>query len=233
MPNGTEALIHWRSTVEDAAKTGVIEPVVFADLDLENFFNSVEWPAIRASLRMHFPEASQVVEWEQREAGTMVLADGSEHSFNRGAEQGEPLGSLKAALPLGDARGRVAATRPQRVCDEWYIDDGQLVCAPAMLDPWLRAFDAELETLGASRGTRPRCQVFSAAGMPGGACERIRGMGLRVRSAVLQDTRSERSCRSTGSNHRRRQQHPPRCRRDLPQDSTEKSSHRVSGACSI
>ena len=155
MPIGTEALIHWRSTVEDAAKTGVIEPVVFADLDLENFFNSVEWPAIRASLRMHFPEASQVVEWEQREAGTMVLADGSEHSFNRGAEQGGPLGSLKAALPLGNARGRVAATRPQRVCDEWYIDDDQLVCAPAMLDPLLRAFDAELETLGASRGTGP------------------------------------------------------------------------------
>ena len=122
---------------------------------MANFFNSVEWPAIRETLRTHFSEASKVVEWEQQEPGIMVLSDGSEFEFNRGAEQGEPLGSLKAALPLGDARGRVApgVERPHRVCDEWYIDDGQVVCAPALFDPWLRAFDLEIDAIGASRGS--------------------------------------------------------------------------------
>ena len=113
---------------------GLIEPIVAADLDMENFFNTVEWPAIRSSLRRHFPEASAVVEWEQQTPGMMVLSDGSEHTFDRGSEQGEPLGSLKAALPLGDARGRVLikGDRPSRVCDEWYFDDGQLICSPAL-----------------------------------------------------------------------------------------------------
>ena len=62
----------------------------------------------------------------------MVLTDGTEHLFNQGAEQGEPIGSLKAALPLGDARNRVRpkAKRSYWVCDEWYNDDGQVVCAP-------------------------------------------------------------------------------------------------------
>ena len=106
MPNGAEALVHWRSTVETAAKDGLIDPIVVADLDMENFFNTVEWTAIRRSLRAHFPEASPAVEWEQQSPGVMVLSDCSEYTFDRGAEQGEPLGSLKAALPLGDARGR-------------------------------------------------------------------------------------------------------------------------------
>ena len=154
IPNGAEALVHWRSTIEDAAKNGTIEPVIVAGFDMEHFCNTVEWPAIRASLRSHFPEASKAVEWEQREPGIMVLSGGSEHSFNRGAEQGEPMGSLKAALPLGDVRSRVQpqAERPHRVCDKLYIDDGQLVCAPSLFDPSVRALDKALATIGATWG---------------------------------------------------------------------------------
>ena len=82
-----------------------------------------------------------------------LLPNGSEFKFDRGAEQGEPLGAVKAVLPLGDARGRIAAREVSRgTCDEWYIDDGQLVCAPAAFDPWLRAFDAEIDLIGATRG---------------------------------------------------------------------------------
>ena len=91
-------MVYWRSTVEDAARSGLIERVVVADLDMASFFNAVEWPAIRTSLRTHFPAASRVVELEQRESGIMVLTDGSEHFSNQGAEQGKPMGSLKAAL---------------------------------------------------------------------------------------------------------------------------------------
>ena len=153
-PGSAESLIHWRSTVEEAAHAGVIDPVVVADLDMKNFFNTVEWEEIRASMRQHFPEALPIVEWEQQRQGTTILPDGSEFHFDRGAEQGEPLGAVKAVLPLGDSRCRIAATNvASRTCDEWYIDDGQLVCAPAALDPWLRAFDSEIARIGATRGS--------------------------------------------------------------------------------
>ncbi len=56
-PGGAESLIHWRTTVEEAARAGIIDPVVVADLDMKNFFNSVEWPAIRDPVRRHFEEA--------------------------------------------------------------------------------------------------------------------------------------------------------------------------------
>lgn len=153
LPGGAEALVHWRSTVEEAARDGLIEPIVIADLDMKNFFNSVEWPAIRESMRRHLEQATPVVEWEQRERGVTILPDGSEFLFDRGAEQGEPLGSVKASLPLGDARARVASSGvAAHVVDEWFIDDGQLVCAPRAFDPWLRAFDAEVARIGATRG---------------------------------------------------------------------------------
>ncbi len=153
-PRGAEGIIHWRTTVEEAARTGLIDPVVVADLDMRNFFNTVEWAAIRESVHRHFEEAIHVVEWEQRSPGTTVLPDGAAFRFNRGAEQGEPLGSVKAVLPLGEARGKVAARGAEfrGACDEWFIDDGTLICAPGLLDPWLRAFDAELARIGATRG---------------------------------------------------------------------------------
>ncbi len=153
LPGGCEALIHWRSTVEDAARTGIIEPIAVADLDMQNFFNSVEWPAIRASLEHHLQEAVPIVNWEHREPGVTALPDGSEFLFNRGAERGEPLGSIKAALPLGEARCRTADKHAGRkgVCDEWYIDDGQLICEPSVFDTWLRLFDEQLRLIGATR----------------------------------------------------------------------------------
>jgi hypothetical protein len=61
MPGGAEALVHWRATVEQAARQGLIPAVVVADIDMENFFNSVEWEAIRESIQKHFPEASPTI----------------------------------------------------------------------------------------------------------------------------------------------------------------------------
>ena len=105
LPGGCESLIHWRTTIEQAARDGIDDPVVVADLDLKNYFNTVEWPDIRASLQRHFDRASATVDWEQREPGVTLLPDGTPFKFNQGAEQGEPLGPIKAALPLGDAVG--------------------------------------------------------------------------------------------------------------------------------
>ena len=105
LPGGFESLIHWRSTVEQAARDGTMDPIVVSDLDMKNYYNTVEWSAIRASLRTHFAEASPPVEWEQQQPGVTYLRDGSVLEFSRGAEQDEPLGPINSALPLGDAIG--------------------------------------------------------------------------------------------------------------------------------
>ena len=107
----------------------------------------------------------------------MVLSDGSEHIFDRGSEQGEPLGSLKAALPLGDARGRVLikGDRPSRVCDEWYIDDGQLICSPALFDPWLQAFGLGLAAVRATRGSGAEVKSTARLVRPAERCQEFEG----------------------------------------------------------
>ena len=50
-------MVHWRDLIEEAAATGRMHPVVIADLDMKNFFNTVEWPAIRSSMERILPEA--------------------------------------------------------------------------------------------------------------------------------------------------------------------------------
>ena len=42
LPGGAEALVHWRSSVEELALQGKIGPLVVFDLDLKNMFGSVE-----------------------------------------------------------------------------------------------------------------------------------------------------------------------------------------------
>ena len=78
--------------------------MVIADLDMQNFFNSIEWAAIRSSVRRHFEDAAPFVEWEQQHEGLSFLSDGGSFRFNRGAEQGETFGPIKSALPIMDAR---------------------------------------------------------------------------------------------------------------------------------
>jgi hypothetical protein len=41
LPGDGETLIHWYQTLEEAANQCIIDPIV-ADLDMRNFFNSVE-----------------------------------------------------------------------------------------------------------------------------------------------------------------------------------------------
>ena len=86
--------------------------------------------------------------------GTTILPDGAAFNFDRGAEQGETFGAVKAVLPLGDACRDVrhAMRDHHGFCDEWFVDDGQLVCTPEVFDPWLRAFDAAIEKINATRG---------------------------------------------------------------------------------
>ena len=112
MPGGAEALTHWRTSVESAAQRGLIDPIVVADLDMQNFFNSVEWVSIRKSIATHFKAASPCISWEQSERATTFLPDGASFRVDRGSEQGESLGPIKAVLPLGDSLTQVRAEIP-------------------------------------------------------------------------------------------------------------------------
>ena len=38
------------------------------------------------------------------------------------------------------------------VCDEWFLDDGQVFVRPWSFDGWLKALDAALASFGATRG---------------------------------------------------------------------------------
>ena len=102
-----------------------------ADLDLVNMFGNAEWPAIRAALRTHFPEVSAWTEWQHQSDSVTTLPSGRVFPTDRGAEQGDVLGTIQSALVLGEAREThmqdfVSTPFEQKgVCDEWFVDDGQ------------------------------------------------------------------------------------------------------------
>ena len=121
-------------------------------------FGNAEWPHIRAALRTHFPEASSWTEWQHQSDSVTTLPSGCEFSTDRGAEQGDVLGTIQSALVLGDAREShlqdfLSSPFEQKgVCDEWFVDDGQCFVRPMLFDRWLRALDSALASFGATRG---------------------------------------------------------------------------------
>ena len=68
MPGGAEALVHWRSTVEELAISGALEPVIAFGLDLQNMFGNIEWAELRAAGDADFEEASLWFRWEHKVA---------------------------------------------------------------------------------------------------------------------------------------------------------------------
>ena len=74
--------------------------------------------------------------------------------------QGDPAGTAQSVLPLGNARNKATEafttstsnTRHSGACDQWFIDDGQAFVLPHLADSWLRAVDAALLEIGATRG---------------------------------------------------------------------------------
>ena len=161
LPGACEALCHWRGTIEPLVLNGTLEPVVAGDLDLVNMFGNAEWPDIRAALRTHFPEASAWTEWQHQSDSVTTLPSSRAFSTDRGAEQGDVLGTIQSALVLGDAREThmqdfLSTPFEQKgVCDEWFVDDGQCFVRPMLFDRWLRALDSALASFGATRG--PHC----------------------------------------------------------------------------
>ena len=156
LPGAVEALAHWRGTIEELIFAADLEPMVAADLDLVNMFGNAEWPAITSAVNTHFKEALAWTSWHHLQPSTTVLPSGAEFSTDRGAEQGDVLGSIQSALTLGVARQHFASTNGSAVyagaCDEWYIDDGQAFVKPHLFDTWLRSVDTAFRTFGATRG---------------------------------------------------------------------------------
>ena len=105
LPGGCEAMIHWRDAVHQLAIDGTIAPLVCFDLDLKNMFGNIEWPNIRASIQKQMPEALAWTKWAHERKATTVLPGGDEAQFDRGATQGDPLGTAQSVLPLGDTGG--------------------------------------------------------------------------------------------------------------------------------
>ena len=126
--------------IEPLVLNGTLEPLVAANLDLVNMFGNAEWPHIRAALRTHFPEASSWTEWQHQSDSVTTLPSGRKFSTDRGAEQGDVLGTIQSALVLGDAREShlqdfLSTPFEQKgVCDEWFVDDGQCFVRPMLFD---------------------------------------------------------------------------------------------------
>ena len=57
IPGGAEALYHARATIEEAAEQGTLEPLAIVDVDMVNFFGSVEWNQMLEAYAELSPEA--------------------------------------------------------------------------------------------------------------------------------------------------------------------------------
>ena len=128
-----------------------------ADLDLVNMFGNAEWPCIRAALRAHFPRAAAWTEWQHQADSVTTLPTGASFATNWVVEQGDVLGTIQSALVLGQARAAhlgeflSSSIENKGVCDDWFVDDGQVFVRPFQFDPFLRALDGALATFGATR----------------------------------------------------------------------------------
>ena len=141
-----------------------MEPMVVADLELVNLFGSVEWPCILNALQRFFPEACAWTDWQHQRDSVTQLPAGSSWCTNRGAEQG---GSVWHHLQRVSPGHRTCG-----VCDEWYIDDGQV---PVRLVPL---------GLVASRPRHDRFLLWRDAWQPrAGHCEELSTPPVPTRAA--------------------------------------------------
>ena len=153
VPGGCEVLIHARRCL-DSILASSADAYVMLDLDLRNAFPSLEWSAIRAAVAEHMPSLAPWTSWCHGRAASVQLPDGSWHTCDRGAEQGDPLGPVYCALTLlaVSRKAMAAATADSSAAwDGWYMDDSQNLVRPHLVGDFLQAFDDELERVGGSR----------------------------------------------------------------------------------
>ena len=158
LPGGAEALFHARSTIEEVASAGCLGLFAIVDIDLVNCFGSFEWPSVREAYNALLPELLPWEKWCTSEPSEARLPCGEAAVVDRGAGQGEPDGPIKAATTIGHrtrlAKSDLTAAGIGSWVDGWFLDDGQIYCRPAQIEPILRALDQRLSEAGATRGRR-------------------------------------------------------------------------------
>ena len=100
IPGGCEGLIHFRTAFEECMKRDGGSALAVLDLDLRNAFPSFEWEQIRSAVGEHTPDIADWTRWCHAEENFVILPCGRVIWSNRGAEQGDPLGSLHCGLVL-------------------------------------------------------------------------------------------------------------------------------------
>ena len=171
--SGMEACIHLRrcfhQAVQRDASLGVFATT---DTDLENAFLSFRWSAIDASVRNHAPGLAP---WSEHchQSSSIHLPSGGQHASNRGAEQGDPDGTVQCEATMIDVRHdtttrlqeRRALSTGGRGCaaldghfDIGFADDGQGFMRPHVVHDYLQCFDEALCTRGAQRSSGADCK---------------------------------------------------------------------------
>ena len=155
IPGGTDGLVHFRTQLEACLSASDV-PMVVIDVDFKNAFPSIEWDSIRDAVEEMLPNAAPWTHWCHSAPGRVILPSGAVTRIDRGAEQGDPLGPIYCALVLAKVVERARITLLEKgiqMFDAWFLDDGQLLCAPDHADAVLRALDAEAARVGAARAT--------------------------------------------------------------------------------
>jgi hypothetical protein len=101
-PSGSEILIHNRILACERVSEGRGAAMGEWDNDLRNCYGSLYWPAIDTCIDKHVPGALPWTRWCHSDAVRVVLPGGAVHLTQRGAEQGDPLGSIYAAAVIAD-----------------------------------------------------------------------------------------------------------------------------------
>ena len=174
IPGGAEILVHARDVIEETVRNDPAQGVWAAvDVDLVNCFPRLEWDEIDEAVAETLPEMAAWTAWCHEGPADIHLPSGRLHHAGRGAEQGDPHGSLQAGLVLARRVRRATAivnsTRWGRegYFSFWFADDGQVFCRPIQLDGFLGALDDELAAAGATRGVMPDCKsVVRLVGHP-------------------------------------------------------------------
>ena len=154
VPGGADALIHFRGELAKKLKQSGIA-IAAIDVDFQNAFPSLEWDSIRSAVNNRLSNLLAWTEWCHADGVTVYLPSGEKVRIDRGAEQGDPLGSIYCALVLADVMDIVRAKLDAKsICafDFWYMDDGQIFCDARYVDTVLQTLDEVAAEVGAARG---------------------------------------------------------------------------------
>ena len=144
IPGGTDALIHARCVPRGSD----LPPPAWQ----VNAFPSLEHNSIDEAMQRLVPGVTPFCSWSHAEASTVWTPGDRSLLSDRGAEQGDPPGSLQCGVALTGVRDHGAVARRSGPCqlllarslfDVWFADDGQGYMRPAMVQEYLHTLDSK------------------------------------------------------------------------------------------